>query len=601
MKAKIKTILVTFCILLSLSFDYVKYLEVGNVFGGGNYFFKIGYIGTIVLFILLYRFIKQQEVIKSKVVSFLSALLSFFMVFGASFMQYGTSSLIFASFYNFLVCLIIFLGYFFLFRYVISLFYKFLDNYKESKWSNKILNVFKEHPFIISLIVIILCWIPYFIAYYPVILSPDPSFQIKQFFGIRSKYNDYVVMLDDNVLLTNHHPVAHTVLIGGCLKLGHMIGNDNLGLFFYSLIQIAVLSGVLAYTIKYMVKDMSASWKMALGALAIYALVPMYGMYAISAVKDVLFTSFIILYIILLHKVLTYKGDFKISDIIKLVLVMLLVILFRNNGLHVIILSFPFLILAVKKYRKQLSIVFIIVLALSTCYSKVLLPSLKITPGSIREALSVPFQQTARYVKYYGDELSDKDKEVIDKVLIYDTLSERYDPELADDVKNKFNKYATNDDLKEYFKVWFKGLLKHPITYINATINNTYGFFYPEKTSWYLHTKLDDTINEDGFDYHYNNLNSYRNDVSKYIVNYPKIPVIGLICNIGFNTWMVFILVGYVIKNKNYKKLILYLPALISILVCIVGPANTYFRYAMPYMFAMPLMISFVLQRKNIV
>ena len=289
------------------------------------------------------------------------------------------------------------------------------------------------------------------------------------------------------------------------------------------------------------------------------------------------------------------------KKIVLYIIIMLLVILFRNNGLHVIILSFPFLILAVKKYRKQLSIVFIIVIALSTCYSKVLLPSLKITPGSIREALSVPFQQTARYVKYYGDELSDKDKEVIDKVLIYDTLSERYDPELADDVKNKFNKYATNDDLKEYFKVWFKGLLKHPITYINATINNTYGFFYPEKTSWYLHTKFDDTINEDGFDYHYNKLNNYRNDVSEYVVNYPKIPVIGLICNIGFNTWMFFILVGYVIKNKNYKKLVLFLPALISILVCIVGPANTYFRYAMPYMFAMPLMISFVLQRKNIV
>ena len=64
---------------------------------------------------------------------------------------------------------------------------------------------------------------------------------------------------------------------------------------------------------------------------------------------------------------------------------------------------------------------------------------------------------------------------------------------------------------------------------------------------------------------------------------------------------LIIILVGYVIKNKNYKKLVLFLPALISILVCIVGPANTYFRYAMPYMFAMPLMISFVLQRKNIV
>ena len=46
----------------------------------------------------------------------------------------------------------------------------------------------------------------------------------------------YAILLDENVVMTNHHPVTHTVLLGGCLKLGTMIGNDNLGLFFYSII-----------------------------------------------------------------------------------------------------------------------------------------------------------------------------------------------------------------------------------------------------------------------------------------------------------------------------------------------------------------------------
>ena len=168
-----------------------------------------------------------------------------------------------------------------------------------------------------------------------------------------------------------------------------------------------------------------------------------------------------------------------------------------------------------------------------------------------------------------------EDKEVIDNLLEYDTLADRYNPDLADNVKNKYNKYATKEDLLEYFKVWFKGLIKHPNTYIDATVNNVYGYFYPEKTSWYLHTSFDKRITEDGFDYHYNNLDEYRKNVSDYVTKYPEIPLVGLFCNIALNTWMVFILVGYVIGKKNYKSIVLYLPALVSILVCIASPANT--------------------------
>ena len=53
--------------------------------------------------------------------------------------------------------------------------------------------------------------------------------------------------------------------------------------------------------------------------------------------------------------------------------------------------------------------IFAIFLSLTTCYSKVILPYFKITNGSIREMLSIPFQQTARYVKNHGDEISEED------------------------------------------------------------------------------------------------------------------------------------------------------------------------------------------------
>lgn len=562
---------------------------------------KMGIFGSTFLYIMLYFLYLKVSIKKNLVISVLSGLFTFFMIFGNSYMNLGNANLVFHNLYFFLLSVVMALGYYFLFETLLSVLFNFLDKDRgKVKLFSKRFACFEKHPFLFSFIFILICWLPYIVSFYPIILSPDPSFQIKQFFGIRTKYADYAVLLDENVVMTNHHPVAHTVLLGGCLKFGHMLGNDNFGLFCFSFLQIVILLSVFALSISYM-KKMKISSKYRFVVLLIYSLVPFFPLYSMSAVKDVLFSAFTFLYIMLIHHILMGdKQNYKIGHYICMVLLMLLVILFRNNGLHMILLSFPFVILLAKKYRKPLLVVFLVVLGLSTCYSKILLPYFKITPGSVREMLSVPFQQTARYVKYHGDSISREDKKIIDKILVYDTLSERYNPELADPVKNKFNKYATSEDLKKYFGVWVRGLFKYPVTYIDATINNVYGFFYPNKINWYVYYKYDTRIVADGFDYHYNSLDSIRDISSGFATCFPQIPVLGLLANIGFSVWVVFILVGYCIYKKWYSSIVLYLPALILILVCVVGPANTYFRYALPFVFALPFMVSCILEKRGV-
>lgn len=602
MKEKVKLWLESICIFWALGLDVSVYKDFTGTIATGELLgaLKLDLLGSLILLIIIYLFYKKYKKRSNKVINVLSIIFTIFMIFGNSYAHYGNSSLVFGDIWLFILAVLMAIGYYSLFKLFIVYIFEYLDKIKISNCSNKVMNYFKKHPFIVSLIVMLGCWLIYIIAFYPIILSPDPSFQIRQFFGIRTKYADYAVLLDENVVLTNHHPVVHTLLIGGCLKLGTVIGNDNLGLFFYSIIQIAVLSCTLAYTIKYMMKDMKLSNKVGVVFLLIYALVPMFPLYAMSGVKDVLFSAFVILYVIMLHKIVAKNGEgFRVWHYIMMVVLMLLVILFRNNGLYVVALSFPFLILAVKKHWKKYLLIFLITMSLSTCYSKVILPAFKITSGSIREVLSIPFQQTARYVKYHSEDLTEEEIEIIDKVLEYDTLADRYDPEISDPVKNKYNKYTTNEELKEYFQVWLKGLFKHPVTYINATIENVYGYFYPDKTNWYVYYKYDTRITENGFDYHYNSLGDLRKVLSEFAVIFPEIPIIGLLSNIGVATWIVLLLVAYVIYKKDYKKLVFYLPALISILVCVASPVNTYFRYTLPYVFGSPIMIAFVLERKK--
>lgn len=528
---------------------------------------------------------------KNVIVMLLSILLSIFLIVGNSFKKKGSFEFITN---HLIIHTVTFLILIFIFYKVISFLFKKLDNikWKESQEFNKIIKIFNKHPFLFCFIIILICWLPYIISFYPAILSPDPSYQIMQFFHIDNKYSTYSILLDPSVIITNHHPVIHTLLLGSMVKIGTLLGSVNIGLFLYSIIQILILSSTLSYTIVFL-KNIKIPKKYLLLCLIIYALTPVFPFYSMSTVKDVIFGSLIILYIISIYQFMN-KKEITFKDMLKELLLMILVILFRNNGFHVILLSFPFLLFY--KNKKQILMIFLLMLTFNITYNKVILPYFKITPSSIREVLSIPFQQTARYVNEYDSELSEKDKKIIDQVLEYDTLATRYNPELADPVKNKFNRYYKSEDLKEYFKVWKKGLFKHPITYIEATVHNTYGYFYPFKTNWYFYHKYDTRIVKKGFDYHYNSLSSERNFLTIIATIFPYIPVIGFLVNIGFNSWILLFMACYLIYQKKYKSLVVLLPSFVLLLVCVASPANTYFRYALPNIFAMPLLFGIFLK-----
>ena len=51
-----------------------------------------------------------------------------------------------------------------------------------------------------------------------------------------------------------------------------------------------------------------------------------------------------------------------------------------------------------------------------------------VEPGSVRAMLSIPLQQTARYVTTYPEDVTKEEKEALEAVLDYENLSEIYDP-----------------------------------------------------------------------------------------------------------------------------------------------------------------------------
>ena len=559
--------------------------------------FKFSYNNTImityiVLSALLFIYYNKYLFKFSKKITYciISVIFSLLMVFGYSYDVVHNSSLVLGNSYLIIFSIVKFIGYYVLFNTSIHLFDDFVKSKKVKDGKlPKLFDMFLKHPFIFSFIFILICYLPYIIAYYPVIINYDAANQVKEVMGIHTRYMDSVVLINPSVTLTNFNPIIHTFLIGGLFKVGYLLGNVNFGMFLYSIIQLLIVISVFSYSIYYLNK-INVNKKIIVVVLLIYSLVPLFPLYAMTAVKDVIFSALILLYVIRVYDYI--KNDWNIKDYILFGLLILLIILFRNNGIYTIILTLPFVCLFKKKGRFVLALVLVLNISLYGLYNKVLLPHYEISNTSVREVLSVPFQQTARLVKYHDEEINKNDKVIIDKVLEYDTLGERYKTNLSDPVKNKYNKYATTSDLNNYFKVWFKYLFKYPGVYVDATINNIYGYFYPNTSGWYVYTNLNTKLIEAGFDYHFIDVTKFLRTILKsYASVFPYIPIVGSIANIGIVVWIHILLLGFLIVNKMKKYIILLLPSFTFILVCMAGPANTYFRYVLPCVFALPVII----------
>lgn len=65
------------------------------------------------------------------------------------------------------------------------------------------------------------------------------------------------------------------------------------------------------------------------------------------------------------------------------------------------------------------------------------------------EGLSVPFQQTARYVCEYEDEVTEYERQVINDTLNFDAMK-NYEPRISDPIKILYR----GGDLGPYMKIW---------------------------------------------------------------------------------------------------------------------------------------------------
>lgn len=535
------------------------------------------FIALAVFMLLNYSFSEEEKNEKIAAVSMaVFCTFSVVMSFEAEWFAKNENGLV-LKWLGFFVMIV---GFYFLFRNLFRLIIEKLNNLYIAQNNEKRLS--ERTVFFVALLVMYVVWLLFFFKDYPGNMTTDSSRQLSQALGL-SGYSD-------------HHPVIHTLFIKWLVNAGKAVfGSLNGGIAFYTCVQMLCLALSFAYLV-------STMYKFAINKIIIYITVvfytitPYHCVYSHTMWKDVWFGAIVACFCTTLWRIVRSNGKYKVFDMVQFFVMGLGLCLFRSNGLYVYILMLPFLIFYfIRKNiaKKQMITICISVLLLALIIKIPVYKAMDVTPPDTIESLSIPAQQIARVVTNKKD-ISHNDEAVIDAIVPSQLIPGSYNPAISDGIKNLVRDKGNQDYIKnnkwEVIGTYFSIGFKHPVEYLNAFIDQTKGYWYPNYQYWVYPAEF---ISPNG---EVSQKSLYNDSVKKFIDGYnnlyKKIPILGLFWSIGTFVWIMIFMAFMTFIKKKYSYLLVYFPIIgIWATLLVATPVFCEFRYLYALFTVMPLLI----------
>lgn len=568
-----------------------------------------GVLVTLLFFLLLGVSWKIDGKKTERRISFLiaNAFIGLIWLMGEGFRVDDTLWTLHASYFQILKSFVYFVGITYGLNQITYLLYGALEK-KEAKslwegvstsqnaWCSRIVKAYREHTGLVSFGAVFTLWLPHLIFAYPASVYRDTAIQLLQYFGAM----DY----------SNHHPIVYTVIVGSLVKAGSLISVD-FGLFFCVALQAVIGACILAYTLCLMRELNSPVWLRTL-AFACYISVPYYTNYITIILKDVAYSYAMLLCVVELIYLLLRGEDFFQSKrhILLLAISIVGIILFRNNGRYVIYPTIAAMLLffffhnqksekgpkARRRILPRLMAEFLIPALLAEVFFASVMSILHVKPGSAGDAFSLPVQQTARYVKEFGDEVTEEEKAAISAVLEYENLAENYDPSISDPVKNTFKYSPTMGELRDYLSVWLKQFVKHPFVYFKATVNQNYYLLYPGIPNNYIsvHYLPNDLLSEIGLEIDNAAFANMADLLRAFYMMCFYFPGLNLLSHPAFYVTLLIWLTLFALCRKRFLWILLSVPIWLSAAIIVLAPVILGTpRYIFPVIYAMPTVLAY--------
>ena len=543
---------------------------------------------------------REETLRKNRWLHVLCAFFAFTTVLGTSYHELGSWNYVFGGFAQFLLALTVTAGYYQLYESLIVLgayAAGHREGVKRRETRGKIeAFLFEEHPFLSAFGIAMLCALPYIISFFPGPIQADAFEQLWKYMGV----------MGNNM----HHPVVSTAIMGRSLAFGRVVlGSDNLGIFVYTFGQSILQAIGIGYLVCILKKMKAPVWIRWFGLLFL-TVFPLFPMWGYTMVKDAQY------YICLFYFGLSF-ADMLVSETKKrtywkqivFVCASYGMILSRKEGRYLLVGSLLCLFFYHRKQWKLYLFTALTGFMILFYVEQIYVPAHDIGGARIAEGLSVPIQQTARYQRDHGAEVTEEEHAVLAELFDdYDQMgSLHYSPEISDAAKNQMIGDPTPEQLKAYLKVWFAQFCKHPDTYFQAFFNQTYGYFYInrkevlgtpiiESTIGREQLSMEEFYMEVGFSPKLKEAREFLIGMVHFVAQFP---LIALLYNAGFHGYLLMGCVVYLLASGKGRRVLLMVPTLLVFAVCILSPVNGEVRYMLPVMITLPLNLAWCAYRER--
>lgn len=434
-------------------------------------------------------------------------------------------------------------------------------------------------------IVIAVVWLPYYLSYYPGGIYADTFSSI---------------VCSMNGILSNRHPFLYNVLIDTAIKCGQIIGKDlawSMGLFLA--VQMVLLEAEFIYFLYWMlIKGINHAVRIAIMLFLIFF--PLFPLYGISVWKDTPFCMAVLLWSMFMTDLYLniQKNEWNPWVMLKFIIAMFLVAFTRNNGIYVVAFStFVFVVAAFKKVfiRKKMTYCLLLLTIIAIFFIQgSVYRWVGIEQTDTVENYGIPLQQIGSVVAYEGN-ITEEQRECINRFLPYENIKEHYSPGLADNLKwygGMDNEYLSGHE-REFMKLWVRLLIQNPETYLKAYLLATAGFWNVDVATGDAYVQYYIWPNDYGL-YQTDYFAKWFGFSFQHFVN-PRhyISCAGLF-------WIFFICMIFVMKHYGWRKSYLFTPQIgIWLTLMIATPIAYSLRYIAALLFTLPFVIIFPILLKR--
>ncbi|MBR4084617.1 MAG: hypothetical protein IKK33_10100 [Lachnospiraceae bacterium] len=448
------------------------------------------------------------------------------------------------------------------------------------KIENKIYTTWTNRRFVLILWgLLLICWLPTYLAFFPGIFGYDAPIQMQQLMG--------------EAPFSAHHPILHTFILGGLMECGkNLSGSYSGGVALFCIIQGILVTGSISYCFLFM-KIKRTPFPVLAITFLVCACNPVLQVLSFNITKDILFGVCFLHFILCCYKWLEKQEVHTKSEILLLVFWGIMSCLLRNQGKYIILVLLLLCLILYRTDRKLLLSLGTIIIV-SQLFFAISTNVFGVKKTDEREMLSIPMQQMAFVCNQYmqqGD--VNLTQEEFDKftLLVNAEYLPNYRQDISDPVKSYFNTAVLKEDLPGYIKLYLSIGLKNPGYYLMAMRNMIYPY-WNMTLSQFRYLCVENTFPHVSTKWGIQQTTlfpSYKEFLTDFILSTlgNKSSIITWLLQPGICIWILTALLGIAIVQNNKIILIGTSIPFLFFGTLLLGPVAL-FRYIYPLMLATP-------------